>query len=124
PEAEEGNRFLEILQDNPDMECYLVNTGSVGARAGNSGEKITIPATTGIMKALAKGGIRWEKDPDWGYQVAVGVPGVDMDKYAPRQYYEPAEYEALVEKLRQERRQWLAQFPGLKPEILKVVEKE
>lgn len=57
------------------MECYLVNTGSVGAKDGSSGEKITIPVTTAIMKGLAKGGIKWEQDPDWGYLVATEVPG-------------------------------------------------
>lgn len=122
PEAEEGNRFLAILRANPDMECFLLNTGSVGAKGDFAGEKITISATTDIMKALAKGGIVWSKDPDWGYQVALEVPGVDMGKYTPRRYYTPDEYGALVEKLRQERCQWLAQFPGLAPEILAVVE--
>ena len=121
-EAEEGNRFLAILRANPDMECYLLNTGSVGAKGDFAGEKITISATTDIMKALAKGGITWAKDPDWGYQIALQVPGVEMEKYDPRRYYTPDEYGALVEELRRERRQWLAQFPGLDPEILAVVE--
>ncbi|NLJ33905.1 MAG: phosphoenolpyruvate carboxykinase (ATP) [Firmicutes bacterium] len=121
PEAEEGNRFLAILRANPDMECFLLNTGSVGAKGDFAGEKITISVTTDIMKALAKGGITWAKDPDWGYQVALEVPGVDMKKYTPSRYYTPEEYRELVEKLRQERRQWLAQFPGLDPEIVNVV---
>ena len=30
PEAEEGNRLLEILRENPDMEAYILNTGSIG----------------------------------------------------------------------------------------------
>lgn len=122
PEAEEGNRLLEILEANPDMQCYLVNTGSVGGKGECSGEKITIPTTTGIMKALARGGIQWAEDPDWGYQVAVAVPGVEMEKYDPRRYYTAEEYRALVDKLRRERRQWLAQFPGLKPEIRAAIE--
>ena len=110
PEAEEGNRFLEILQANPDMECYLVNTGSVGAKDGSSGEKITIPVTTAIMKGLAKGA-------SVGAGPRLGLPGgdrgagVDMSKYVPRQYYEPPNMR-LWWKTRQERRQWLAQFPG------------
>ncbi|MGI6574384.1 MAG: phosphoenolpyruvate carboxykinase (ATP) [bacterium] len=120
-EAEEGNRLYAILAANPDQECYIVNTGSVGAKGDNPGEKITIAVTTNIMKALACGGIQWEKDPDWGYEVAVSVPGVDMAKYDPRQYYTDAEYRDLVDRLRQERRQWLQQFPGLVPEIMQAL---
>ena len=35
PEAEEGNRLLAILRENPDMQAYILNTGSIGARDGN-----------------------------------------------------------------------------------------
>ncbi|GAI50389.1 unnamed protein product, partial [marine sediment metagenome] len=29
-EEEEGNSFLSILRNNPDVQCFLLNTGSVG----------------------------------------------------------------------------------------------
>src|SRR5262249_6186722 len=122
PEAEEGNRLLAILRQNPDMQAYILNTGSVGARDGSPGEKIPIRASTEIMKQIAKEGITWEKDPDWGYEVPVQVPGLDLAKYSPKRYYSEAKYAELVGKLRQERRAWLAQFPGLDPVIPRVVE--
>jgi len=122
PEAQEGNRLLEILRANPDMQAYILNTGSIGAKAGTAGEKITIKISTEIMKQIAKEGIRWEKDPDWGYEIAREVPGVDLAKYDPRRHYSPEEYSSLVEKLRQERREWLAKFPGLDPAIPRAVE--
>ncbi len=75
PEAEEGNRVLKILRENPDMQAYILNTGSIGAKAGGPGEKITIKISTEIMKQIAKEGIRWEKDPDWGYDVPRRGPG-------------------------------------------------
>ena len=34
PEADEGNRLLQILRENPDMQAYILNTGSIGAKAG------------------------------------------------------------------------------------------
>ena len=74
-EAEEGNRVLKILRENPDMQAYILNTGSIGAKAGSAGDKITIKISTEIMKQIAKEGIVWEKDPDWGYQVPEGSPG-------------------------------------------------
>jgi phosphoenolpyruvate carboxykinase (ATP) len=122
PEHEEGNRLLAILRENPDMQAYILNTGSIGARDGSPGEKITIKASTEIMKQIAKEGAVWEKDPDWGYEVPTGVPGVDLARYSPRGHYSSAEYASLVDKLRQERRAWLAQFPGLDPVIPAAVE--
>jgi phosphoenolpyruvate carboxykinase (ATP) len=125
PEAEEGNRLLQILRENPDMQAYILNTGSIGAdpAAGKAGEKVTIKISTELMKQIAKEGIRWQKDPDWGYEVPVEVPGVDLAKYDPRRHYSPENYAALVDKLRAERREWLSKFPGLDPAIPKAVEK-
>jgi phosphoenolpyruvate carboxykinase (ATP) len=122
PEADEGNRILQILRENPDMQAYILNTGSIGAKAGDPGEKISIKVSTEIMKQIAKEGIRWEKDPDWGYEVPKDVPGIDLAKYDPRRHYAPTEYTALVDTLRAERKEWLAKFPGLDPAIPKAVE--
>ena len=122
PEADEGNRILQILRANPDMHAYILNTGSIGAKAGSPGEKISIKVSTEIMKQIAKEGIRWEKDPDWGYEVPKDVPGIDLARYDPRRHYSPSEYASLVDKLRAERKEWLAKFPGLDPVIPKAVE--
>jgi len=122
PEADEGNRILQILRANPDMHAYILNTGSIGAKAGSPGEKISIKVSTEIMKQIAKEGIRWEKDPDWGYEVPKDVPGIDLARYDPRRHYSPSEYASLVDKLRAERKEWLAKFTGLDPVIPKAVE--
>jgi phosphoenolpyruvate carboxykinase (ATP) len=122
PEADEGNRLLQIFRKNPDMEAYILNTGSIGASEGSCGEKVSIRASTEIMKQIAKEGIAWEKDPDWGYEVPVNVPGVDLAKYDPKTCYTPEKYRELVDRLRGERRAWLAQFRGLDPAIPRAVE--
>src|SRR5512134_375674 len=95
PEADEGNRLLAILRANPDMEAYILNTGSIGANDGSPGEKVTIRVSTEIMKQIAKEGIEWEKDPDWGYEVPRRVPGLDLAKYSPVPYYAPERYREL-----------------------------
>lgn len=123
PEGEEGNRLLEILRANPDMECYLLNTGSVGMGGNRPGIKISIAASTTILKHIAKGTISWKTDPDWGYLVPDALPEMDMRDYEPAGYYTPEEYGAMVEDLRKERRAWLARYTGLKPEITKAIEK-
>ncbi|MFZ5642321.1 MAG: phosphoenolpyruvate carboxykinase (ATP) [Bacillota bacterium] len=117
PEAEEGNRLLEILHNNPDMECYLLNTGSVGASGSRPGNKITIDISTGILREVARGTIKWKKDPDWGYLVPEDVPGIDLEPYRPENYYPAEDYRLLVDSLRRERSQWLAKYSGLKKEI-------
>lgn len=122
PEADEGNRLLAILRAHPDMQAYILNTGSIGAGDGSPGEKVSIRVSTEIMKQIAKEGIEWEKDPDWGYEIPRKVPGLDLAKYDPRTYYPPEKYRELVDKLRGERRAWLAQFPGLDPAIPRAVE--
>jgi phosphoenolpyruvate carboxykinase (ATP) len=122
PEAEEGNRLLSILRENSDMEAYILNTGSIGARSGSAGEKISIRVSTEIMKQIAKEAIAWQHDPDWGYEVPTHVPELNLEKYTPDSYYSESEYRALVEKLRVERRAWLAKFPGLDPAIPDAIE--
>src|SRR6476659_9424066 len=122
PEAQEGKRLLEILRANPDMQAYILNTGSIGAKNGSAGEKITIRISTEIMKQIAKEGIEWERDPDWGYETPKSVPGLDLAKYSPKTYYTPEQYRGLVDNLRAERRAWLAQFPGLGAAIPRAIE--
>jgi phosphoenolpyruvate carboxykinase (ATP) len=122
PEAEEGNRLLDMLQTNPEIECYLLNTGSVGKRNGHPGIKITVRDSTQIMAQLAYGNIRWIQDPDWNYLVPVEIPGINVRTLDPRQYYSREEYARRVAQLREERRAWLAKYPSLKPEIVRAIE--
>jgi len=123
PEWEEGNRLLDILRANPDIECYLLNTGSIGIGGNRPGIKISIAASTTILKHIAKGTISWKLDPDWGYLVPEALPEMDMQTYEPASYYSVEEYRAMVGQLREERQEWLARYTGLKPEITRAIEK-
>ena len=118
PEAEEGLRLKEILENNPDMECFILNTGSVGQKEGFKGEKITIKVSTTIMKELAKDNIEWEYDKDWGYLVPKNIEGIDIQKYNPKNFYTDIEYKTLVNKLKLERKEWLARFENLDMDIV------
>jgi phosphoenolpyruvate carboxykinase (ATP) len=78
------------------------------------------------VKAIAEGTISWERDPDFGYDVASVVPGIDdPELLQPRLLYERTgradEYRAWVERLKRERAEFLAGFPGLRAEILAAV---
>ncbi|MFP4456574.1 MAG: phosphoenolpyruvate carboxykinase (ATP) [Clostridia bacterium] len=123
PEAEEGNRFLEILRNNDDMECYLLNTGRVGTSYiyNTKGKDITVDVSTGLMKDIARGTIKWEKDPYWGYEVAIESQEVDLSGYNPKMYFTEEQYHILNDRLMEERCEWLRKFGGLNSEIKQAV---
>lgn len=110
PEIEEGMKLKEILQNNPDMECFILNTGSVGAKENFEGEKLTIKVSTTIMKEIARDNIEWIKDNEWGYMVPVEVEGIDINKYNPRNYYTSEEYSKIANILKLERKAWIAKY--------------
>src|SRR5919204_3947651 len=110
PHDLQGNRFLELLEANP-LEVYLMNTGRVGGGEDDErSKKVRIPHSSAVVKGIAEGTIEWESDPDFGYQVASRVPGIDESESAvlrPRELYESQgrgeEYGKIVETLKAER---------------------
>jgi len=122
--AQQGNRFWELLESSP-MEVYLMNTGRVGGRDEDErSRKVRIKHSSAIVKGIAEGTIQWEEDPDFGYQVAArvdGIDGEDNEILQPRKLYERQgridEYARAVERLKDERREYIAKWEGLNPEI-------
>src|SRR5688572_33436163 len=69
----QGNRMMELMKDSA-MEVYLMNTGSIGGDGKAEGsKKVKIQHSSAVVKAIAEGTIKWEKDPDFGYLVATEV---------------------------------------------------
>jgi len=128
PHDVQGNRFLELLEDNP-LEVYLMNTGSVGDKVGNErAKKVRIAHSSAIVKGIAEGTISWERDPDFAYLIATDVPGIDredLDVLQPRRLYEAQgrldEYSALVARFKAERTEFLRGFASLSDEIVAAV---
>jgi phosphoenolpyruvate carboxykinase (ATP) len=124
----QGNRFLELMGEH-ELDVYLMNTGSVGGPAGDDrARKVRIPHSSAIVKGIAEGTIEWQEDPDFGYAVARHVPGIEGDDEAvlrPRELYEAQgrsdEYARLVDRLKQEREEFLRGFPALSDEIIAAV---
>ena len=122
----QANRLRELL-DSADLEVFVLNTGRVGGLEGNDrSSKVTPSISAAIVAAIAHGGIDWEEDPDFDYQVAVSVPGVeDSTVLRPRVFYEQqgrtAEYADLIAGLKADRAAHLASYPDLLPEIAAAV---
>src|SRR5215203_4120447 len=73
----QGNRFLELMGEH-QLDVYLMNTGRVGGSDDVEGsQKVRIKHSSAIVKGIAEGTIEWTEDPDFGYQVAKSVPGID-----------------------------------------------
>jgi phosphoenolpyruvate carboxykinase (ATP) len=120
-EAEEGNIFLDILRRNPDINCYIINTGSVGGEQG--GAKVTLKETVKIIEMIARDKIEWCRDPFWGYDVPVGIPEVNMERFDLRNFYNQEEIEKRSKGLKAERLAWLEQFEkeGMSSEIIRAL---
>jgi len=126
PHGLQGNRFLELLESHP-IDVYLLNTGRVGGREDDDrSKKIKIPTSSAIVQAIAEQTIKWTDEPEFGYEVAEEVPGVeDAELLQPWRLYERQgrtdEYKAFVERFRAERREHLSGFPQLNDDIVKAI---
>ncbi|MGH9053874.1 MAG: phosphoenolpyruvate carboxykinase [Acidimicrobiia bacterium] len=122
----QANRLYELLDTHP-VEVYVLNTGRVGGPQDDKRGKDVRPEHTGaIVAGIAAGTIRWEDDPDFGYQVAADVPGIDdRELLQPRRLYERQgrgdEYRSRVEQLTEDRRAHLQNYDLLFPEIARAI---
>jgi phosphoenolpyruvate carboxykinase (ATP) len=119
-----GNRMLELL-DSHEVQAFVLNTGRIGGGDDRQGsKKVTIPVSSAIVQGIVEGTIEWAEDPDFGYEVATAVPGVDdIEILQPRLLYErqgrAEEHAAMVARLKQERKKFLGSFPGLDDSLVK-----
>jgi phosphoenolpyruvate carboxykinase (ATP) len=124
--ADMGNRLLELL-DSHDIEAYVLNTGRIGGGDDHPGsKKVTIPYSSAVVQGIVTGAIEWTPDPDFGYEVAASVPGIDDPEILqPRRLYHRQgrldEYDAMVARLKRERKEYLASFPGLDESVVKSI---
>jgi len=120
---QQGNRFLELHRSRP-FEVYLMNTGRVGGSDGTpDSKKVTIEDSSAIVKAVAEGTVSWTTDDDFGYDVATSVPVIDdvvilQAKLVYARIVGSSDYQAMVQRLKQERVTELQKYPGLDDEIV------
>lgn len=118
----QGNRMLELLDSIPDLEAFVLNTGRIGGE-GPESMKVRISDSSAIVQGIVEGTIEWRPDPDFGYEIAQSVPGVEnVELLRPRLLYERLglldEYGEIVEALESEREDYLSSFGSLDPSVL------
>ena len=99
--SEYGNLLKELIGRH-GVECWLVNTGWTGGAYG-TGKRMPIKATRALLNAALDGSLNdaeFRKDPNFGFEVPVAVPGVETRLLDPRgAWADPAEYDRTAEDL-------------------------
>jgi phosphoenolpyruvate carboxykinase (ATP) len=97
--------YGKLLQDKilrHGASCWLVNTGWTGGAYG-AGKRMPIRATRALLNAALSGALdegEFRKDPNFGFEVPVSVPGVEPALLDPRRTWaDPAAYDAQARKL-------------------------
>jgi len=117
-------RLAELLAAG-GAPTYLVTAGRVGGAAGERGSReIAAPLVARVLDAAIAGAVDWEGDPDFGWELPMDLPELDIDDrriLVPRFLYARTDrvydYAAMVPRLRRERAEALARIAGLDPAI-------
>ncbi|MFM5914250.1 MAG: phosphoenolpyruvate carboxykinase (ATP), partial [Chakrabartia godavariana] len=109
-----GNLLKERIAKG-NVTCWLVNTGWTGGKATMPGiSRMPIKATRALLNAALDGSlneVEFAKDPNFGFDVPVAVPGVDTKLLNPRDAWEDkAQYDATARQLVQQFIDNFAQF--------------
>ena len=84
------------------VDCWLVNTGWTGGKYG-TGKRMPIKETRALLNAALDGSLKnveFRKDPNFGFDVPVAVPGVDNSILEPRSTWANKEdYDRTAAKL-------------------------
>ncbi len=96
-----GNLLKERIAKG-GVDCWLVNTGWTGGKYG-VGKRMPIKATRALLNAALDGSLKnaeFRKDPYFGFEVPVAVPGVDSSILNPRETWADKDaYDAMAKKL-------------------------
>ena len=98
-----GNLLKERIAKG-GVKCWLVNTGWSGGKATMEGiKRMPIKATRALLNAALDGSLNdaeFRKDPNFGFEVPVSMPGVDSAILDPRgTWADKADYDATAQKL-------------------------
>ena len=96
-----GNLLKERIAKG-GVDCWLVNTGWTGGKYG-VGKRMPIKETRALLNAALDGSLKnaeFRKDPNFGFDVPVAVPGVDTAILDPRSTWaDKDEFDRIATKL-------------------------
>jgi phosphoenolpyruvate carboxykinase (ATP) len=96
-----GNLLKQRIAEG-GVDCWLVNTGWTGGKYG-VGRRMPIKETRALLNAALDGSLKtveFRKDPNFGFEVPVAVPGVDSKLLDPKSTWSnPDDYDRAAAKL-------------------------
>ena len=96
-----GNLLKERIAKG-GVDCWLVNTGWTGGKYG-VGKRMPIKETRALLNAALDGSLKnveFRRDPNFGFDVPVAVPGVDSSILDPRSTWaDKDDYDRTAAKL-------------------------
>jgi len=125
--ASQGNRFINLLDNSPKVDVYLLNTGYIGGEENSKfSKKVTIDHSKKLIESLLKNELIWENDDDFGYQIVTSNSSpIDTTYTNPKELYRRsgriAEYEEIKTKLILARKDFLSGFENLNKKIIQAI---
>jgi phosphoenolpyruvate carboxykinase (ATP) len=117
--AVHANRFYDIVQNLPEVNYFLMNTGSIGE--GYHVKKIDVAHTMSILDSMARGGLEDWIDSPSGFKVPTAIRSVDDIMVHPERLYSTSEFDAKQKELNKIRCEAIEQVgPNLNAKVKKV----
>ncbi len=111
----EGAKFGALLRESEEIwppvarvaaspvQRFLLTAGFVGGGEGKGSREIVAGLVSRVLDAALDGQVEWEADPDFGWELPMGAPGVSYEEslvLVPRFLYartdRPYDYAAMV----------------------------
>jgi phosphoenolpyruvate carboxykinase (ATP) len=116
--------YAELLEQRLALtgaQTWLINTGWMGGAYG-TGSRIAIQETRKMVHAILNDtltGVRFRRDPNFGFDVPMACPGVDQRLLNPREMWsDPDAYDRAAQDLARQFRASFDQFRSLvRPEV-------
>ena len=115
--AAHANLFYAIMKENPQIECYLLNTGGIGE--GEHYHDISLHDTMGILDSVLRGGLEdWIMSSATGLLTPRSVRTVDSSLMHPEELYTHSEWTIRQNALNMKRAEILESYPGLNNKVM------
>jgi phosphoenolpyruvate carboxykinase (ATP) len=120
--AAHANRFYDIIENLPEVNFYLMNTGSIGE--DYHAKKIDVGHTMNILDSLCRGGLEdWLESPS-GFKVPTAIRNVDDIMVHPERLYSAPDFDARQAELNKLRYEAIEQVgPKLNPKVKRIFQK-
>jgi phosphoenolpyruvate carboxykinase (ATP) len=96
-----GNLLRRLIAEHK-VDCWLVNTGWTGGKFG-TGSRMPIQVTRALLTAALSGDLKGQAmrtDPVFGFQVPLGLPGIDARILIPRDTWaDKVAYDVMAARL-------------------------